>query len=221
MHEHVDGLRSIARPAAVRLRSVVAILAGVLTGGFAAWAYYNDPFRPMAHTFGLWILTVALLSARRSRRSAVVASCLALLAAVVAFYVGKKVIYGVRYPGMPYPLNLGEFVEWGVLAVVAGPLLGAVFAGIGAASRRGAIATAAAVGLLVADAYRRSGNHPADGQVVIGFALLAVAVVLAVAARSPRQLLAIAVWTVPAAVIGSGLVAAPDALEQLLITGSL
>ncbi len=202
-------------------RWALAILAGALTGAFAAWAYYDDFFGPLSHTFGLWILTVALLSARRSRGSAITASCLALLAAVAAFYVGKKLMYGIRYPGMPYSLNIDQLREWGVLAVIAGAVLGVVFAGIGAAGRRGSIATAAAVGLLLADAYRRTHNYPSEGLVLIGFAALAVIAVLAVAVRTPRQLLEIAAWTVPAAALGYALVSAPDALEQLLITGSL
>lgn len=217
----IEGRRTDLRSEFDWRHLVVAVLAGALTGGFAAWAYYNDPFRPLSHTFGLWILTVALLSARRSPRSAVAASCLALLAAVAAFYVGKKVMYDIRYPGMPYGLSIDQLREWGVLAVIAGAALGVVFAGIGAAGRRGSIATAAAVGLLLADAYRRAGNYSSDAPVVIGFAVLAVIAVLAVAVRTPRQLLEIAAWTVPAAAIGYALVSAPDALEQLLITGSL
>lgn len=222
MHEHhIDGRRAHPGQAVLWGRSVIAVLAGVLTGAFAAWAYYDDFFGPLSHTFGLWILTVALLSARRSPPSAITASCLALLAAVAAFYVGKKVMYGIRYPGMPYALNIDQLREWGVLAVIAGAVLGVVFAGIGAAGRRGSVATAAAVGLLLADAYRRADNYSSDRVVVIGFAVLAVIAVLAVAVRTPRQLLEIAAWTVPAAALGYALVSAPDALEQLLITGSL
>ncbi|PRZ43537.1 hypothetical protein CLV47_102225 [Antricoccus suffuscus] len=169
----------------------------------------------------MWILTVALVSARQLRRSAVAASCLALLAAVLAFYVGKKVMCGIRCPDMPYSLNIVQLAEWDVLAVIVGAILGAIFADIGADGRRGAIAAAVAVGLLAADAYRRTDNYPAEGQVVIGFAVLAVIAVLAVAVRTPRHLSAIAAWAVPTALIGYGLVSAPDAIEQLLITGSL
>lgn len=137
---------------------------------------------------------------------------------MVAFYVGKKVMYGTRYPGMPYQLNTTQLTEWGVLALIAGVVLGAVFAGIGTTGHRGAIATAAAIGLLAADAYRRADNYASDGLVVISFAVLAVATVLVVAVRTPRQLLQITAWTLPAIVLGYGLVSAPDALEQVSIS---
>lgn len=54
---------------------LVAVLAGVLSGGFAAWAYNGGLFYPLSHTFGLWIVTVALLSARRSWRIVVPTPC--------------------------------------------------------------------------------------------------------------------------------------------------
>lgn len=109
----------------------VAGFAGLLTGGIAAWAYYGGPFYPLSHKFGLWILTIALLSARHRRPQAIVASSVALLAAVVAFFFRKKVLYGIKYRGMPYSVNVDQLIEWGFLAVIAGAALGAVFAAIG------------------------------------------------------------------------------------------
>jgi hypothetical protein len=199
---------------------VLAVAGGLLTGGFAAWAYYGDTVRPLAHTFGLWIAVLALLSARHLAREAVLQSVLALATAVVTFYVGKDVMYGIEYPGAPYSVNLQQLVQWLVLAVVAGSLLGWAFHRIGRPGRAGALATAAAVGLLAADAYRRSSNYPEDGAVLVGFAALAIAAVLAVAVRSPRQLAEVALWTVPMTAAGWVLVSAPDLLEQILITGS-
>jgi hypothetical protein len=213
---HTAGPLGRPTAAAVGVRWGVAVLAGTLTGGIAAWAYYDALFRPLSHTFGMWILTVALLSARQRRVSAIGASCLALLAAVVAFYVGKKVMYGIRYPGMPYELNTTQLTEWGVLAVIAGTALGAAFAGIGTTGHRGAAATAAAIGLLAADAYRRTTSYSFDGPVVISFAILAIATILIVAVRTPRQLLQTAAWTLPAIALGYLLVSAPDLLESLL-----
>ena len=200
---------------------VLAMAGGLVTGGFAAWAYYGDTFQPLAHTFGLWIALVALLSARRPVRDAVARSVLALAAAVMAFYVGKKVMYGIEYPGGAYPLDRTEIVQWLVLSVVAGSLLGWAFHRIGRPGRAGALATAAAVGLLAADAYRRSSTYHSDAVVVVGFTVLAIAAVLAVAVRSPRQLAEVALWTLPMAAAGWLLVSAPDLLEQLLIPGSL
>jgi hypothetical protein len=209
---HTEGRLGHTISAAVWARWGIAVLAGTLTGGAAAWAYYDAVYRPLSHTFGLWILTVALLSARQPRISAIGASCLALLAAVVAFYVGKKLMYGIRYPGMPYELNTTQLTEWGVLAVIAGIALGAAFAGIGTTGHR---STAAAIGLLAADAYRRASSYPSDGVVVISFGVLAVVAVLAVAIRTPRQLLQTAAWTLPAIALGYLLISAPDLLESL------
>ena len=199
----------------------LAVAGGLATGGFAAWAYYGEVFRPLSHSFGMWIALLALLSARRPVREAVLRSVLALAAAVVAFYVGKDVMYAIDYPGQPYSAGLDQIVQWLVLAVVAGSVLGWAFHRIGRPDHAGAASTAAALGLLAADAYRRSSNYPGDAAVVVGFAVLAAVAVLAVAARSPRQLGEIALWTLPAAVAGWVLVSAPDLLEQLLITGSL
>jgi hypothetical protein len=199
-------------------RDLAGVVAGLATGGFAAWAYYDDTFRPLAHTFGLWIAAVALLSVRQPPRRAVVRAVLAFGAAVLAFYVGKKVMYGIDYPGMPYAINASELVEWLVLATVAGMALGWVFSWGGRPGTVGAIGTAAAVGLLLADAYRRSGGYPADAPVVVVVAGLAIIAVLGTSVRSWRQLAMVAGWTIPAAVVGYLLVSAPDALEQVLIT---
>jgi hypothetical protein len=109
------------------VREFVGVVAGLITGGFAAWAYYDDWFRPGAHAFGLWIAVVALTSAGQRPRRAVGQAVLTLAAAVIAFYVGKKAMYGIDYPGMPYVLNLSDLVEWLALAAVAGALLGWVF----------------------------------------------------------------------------------------------
>src|SRR5947209_4356551 len=97
---------TVSYSALVRSRDVVALAAGLITGGFAAWAYYDDRFRPLAHSFGLWIALLAMLSAGQRPRRAVVHACLALGAAVIAFYLGKKVMYGIDYPGMPYSVNI-------------------------------------------------------------------------------------------------------------------
>jgi hypothetical protein len=202
-------------------REAVGVVAGLITGGFAAWAYYDDWFRPVAHTFGLWIAVVALGSAGQRPRRAVGQAVLTLAAAVIAFYVGKKVMYGIDYPGMPYALNLSDLVEWLALAAVAGALLGWVFSWGGRPGMVGAIGTASAVGLLLADAYRRAGGYPGDAPVVLPFAGFAVAAVLAVSVRSWWQLALVVGWAVPATVVGYLLVSGPDLLEQVLVTGSL
>ena len=213
------------RPLAARVSDrpglLAAVAGGLLTGGFAAWAYYSDTYRPLAHTFGLWITLVVLLSARRRVGWAVVRSVLALATAVVTFYVGKQVMYGIEYPGMPYALNREQITQWLVLAVIAGALSGVLFSRAGQDDRAGAVATAGAVGLLVGDAVRRCWTYGVVDPVVPAAAVLFIGLVLAGTVRSGRQLGRVALWTAPMAVLGAVLVSAPDALEQVLITGSL
>ena len=199
----------------------VAVVGGLATGGFAAWAYYADTLRPVAHSFGLWITLVALLSLRRTLAEAVARSTTGLAAAVVAFYVGKDWMYALEYPGAPYSVNTEVLQEWLVLAVVAGCLFGWAFHRIGADRRAGAVSTAALMGLLVADTARRSYNYRSDLPVVGTVAVVGIVLVLAVTVRSPRQLGAVALWAVPMTVLGLLLVSLPDALEQLTITGGL
>ncbi|MEI4272268.1 DUF6518 family protein [Klenkia sp. LSe6-5] len=215
MDRTADQLSTTASPRLL----LAAMAGGLLTGGFAAWAYYGDAFRELSHTFGLWILLVVLVSARRPWRAAVAASVVALATAVVAFYVGKDVMYGVEYPGMPYEVNTSVLVEWLVLAVVAGTVLGWGASHVGQPGRWGPVATAGAVGLLVADAARRAAWYAPDPAVLV-LAAAAVLVVLRIGARTPGQLTRTAAWVLPSTVAGFLLVSAPDVLEQLLATGS-
>lgn len=201
-------------------RGVLGVVAGLIAGGFAAWAYYDDFFRPLAHSFGLWIVVVALLSARQPARWAIGQSCLCLSAAVISFYVGKKIMYGIDYPGMPYSINASVLMEWLALAVIAGIALGAVFSWSGQPGGKGALGTAAAVGLLIGDAYRRSAIHDSEATVLGAFAVLGIVAVLGSTVRSWSQLALVGVLLLPCAPVGYLLVSAPDLLEQFLITGS-
>jgi hypothetical protein len=125
-------------------------------------------------------------------------------------------MYAIEYPGMPYSVNLAELAQWLVLACIAGPLLGWAFSFVGRADLRGTLASAAAVGLLVADAARRTVGWSPDPAVLV-LCVLSVVVVLAIGARSRAQLLAVVAGSVPCAVLGGALVAAPDLLEQFLL----
>jgi len=206
---------------------LAAVAGGLLTGGFGAWAYYDDTFRLLAHTFGTWIVLVVLVSARQPWPVAVLRSVAGLAAAVLSFYVGKKVVYGVDYPGMPYPLDVDQIVEWLVLAVVAGCLLGWSCCRIGRPDRAGTVSAAAAVGLLVADAARRlwswrygwNWGFDHESAALTAVTVLGVALVLGIAVRSRRQLPAVVLWAVPMVALGLVLVSLPDALEQVLVTG--
>jgi hypothetical protein len=109
----------------------VAICAGLLSGALGAYSYYDPLLRPIAHTLGLWLIVVIAAAARRPPRTAIAYATAALLSAVVAFYVGKEVMYALRYPGQPYPLNYTELGLWTVLAIGAGLGLGWAFHCIG------------------------------------------------------------------------------------------
>jgi hypothetical protein len=209
----------VRRPPLLGPRAAVGVLAGGVTGGFAAWAYYDDTFRPLSHSFGLWIALLALLSAGQPARRAITHSGLALAAAVLAFYVGKKVMYGIDYPGMPYSINTSELTEWLILSAVVGVVLGWAFSWAGRPGPAGALGTAAVVGLLLGDAYRRVHGYGSAAPVLVAFTVLAVVAVLALTVRTWSRLAQVAAFAVPCAVLGFLLVSAPDLLEQFLFTG--
>lgn len=191
--------------------------AGVLSGGFAAGAYYTAPLRPLSHGFVIWIVLVSLVTARHPVRQAVVRATTALLAAVVAFYLGKEVMYGIKYAGAPYTIDLATLGTWCVLAVVAGVLLGMAFSHIGRSGWPGAAATAAAAGLVLADAYRLGSSTLWNRPLLLIVSSLAVVGLLLLGGRSQQQLGKAAVLVVPFTLIGYGIVSAPDLLEQVLL----
>lgn len=187
---------------------------GFLSGGLAARAYYDDLLRPLAHTFGLWITAVTLVVAGQRLRRAVGAAWLCLAVAVLTFYVGLKVRYGVEYPGGSYALNFEVITLWLGLAAVAGSVLALALRWAGRSGVPGAAGSAAALGLLAADAYRRSSNYPGDARVVLTAAVLEAVVIVLATVRTARQLGVVALVTVPAAAIGLAVVSLPDLIEQ-------
>jgi hypothetical protein len=146
---------------------------------------------------------------------AIARAIVALAAAVVAFYYGKDVMYGVKYPGMPYSVNLEQLVLWLILASVAGVAAGLVFGPIGREDIRGTVSTALAAGLVIGEVIRRSDRM--DGVVFTVATLLALGLVLGRGIRSRPQAVRVAGWTVPMAVAGFLLVSGPDVLEQILL----
>jgi Family of unknown function (DUF6518) len=198
-------------------RRTSVVLAGALTGFIGAYCYYDGLLRPLAHTFGIWILLVTIVSAHQSAARAVANSIVTLLAAVITFNLGKKIIYDVRYPDTTYAISVDALGMWCVLAIVAGIVLGAAFHRAGQNNWRGAGATAAAIGLLIADAARRGITYPDQAQVVGLFAILAIGTVLIWVGPMPgRQLARIMLLVAPFVALGLALVAIPDLLQALL-----
>ncbi|WP_232665384.1 DUF6518 family protein [Pseudonocardia sp. TRM90224] len=195
-------------------RTAVFAVVGALSGAFGAYAHHNELLRPLAHVLGPWLLVAVVAAARQPARRAMVDCVVSLLAAVVAFYVGKDLIYGIRYPGSPFALNLTVLTLWCGLAVVGGIALGLAFHRIGSTGWPGAAATAAAAGLLIADGVREIG-HRNESPVLLVFAVLAVLAVGLLAARGARQLALTAVLVLPMTLVGYVIVTAPDVLEDI------
>lgn len=201
-------------------RELLIAGAGVLSGGFAAVAYYTPLLRSLPHSFGIWIVLVVVVTRRQEPAQAVVRAVIALESAVVAFYVGKAVCYGIKYPGMPYGISTANLAIWSVLAALAGVLFGLSFRLAGRDDRWGVLATAAIVGLLLGDAFRQIRFAPADEPALTLFTVAAVSLVLWLGSRSPPQLFRISALAIPLTVVGFVVATAPDLLEQLIFTGS-
>lgn len=76
----------------------------MVVGGFGAISYYGDTIlRPFAHTFGIWILLVAVVSARQSLLRGTIRGGAALPLSVVAFFYSKQIYYDILYPGPGFP----------------------------------------------------------------------------------------------------------------------
>ncbi|QRP44824.1 hypothetical protein [Amycolatopsis sp. FDAARGOS 1241] len=114
---------------------------------------------------------------------------------------------------MPYLLETETVVLWCVLGFAAG-LLGVVFRHIGSDTSAGPFATAAAVGLLVADAVREGGRQ--DPLTLTVATVLGIGVVLGLGVRSLRNLGIVAALAVQCALVSVLLVALPDVFESLL-----
>ncbi|MEV5720126.1 DUF6518 family protein [Amycolatopsis mediterranei] len=192
-------------------------VAGLLTGFLAAYCYYWPALRVLAHSLGPWVLAVVVVAARTDVRRAGARSVALLVGAVAAFYVGKKVFYGIKYPGMPYHVSVETVVLWCGFAGVAGLLLGVLFHAIGADTWPGAFAASAAVGLLVADAIRKDGFTSDHGLPLGAVTLAGVLVVLTRQGFRPDRLKRFAVLVVPVTVASWVVVHLPDAIEAVVL----
>ncbi|WP_143267840.1 DUF6518 family protein [Amycolatopsis alba] len=194
---------------------MVAFVAGAASGALGAYAYYSEALRPLAHSFTIWIVLIVAVVPGLPRRRAVVRAVCALVAAVLAFYVGKAVMYSIKYAGMPYTIDLSKLVLWCGLAVAGGVVAGFLFEALGRTDRRGTVATAAVLGLLVADLVRRSDRFGVETLLVA--TVIAIVFVAWRGIRSPRQAAKVALAAVPMGLLGFVIVSAPDFFEGLLI----
>jgi hypothetical protein len=192
-------------------------LAAVAVGGFGAFAYYGDTIlRPFAHTFGIWILFVAVSSARQSMLRGTVRGGLGLMVSVVAFFYGKQIYYDILYPGPGYPYRVlpTELLFWGALGLVGGAVLGMVASRIGPPGWLPAAAGALLMGLLLADAYHWYDAW--DQDLPIAFALVGIIVVGALGHRSWRQVGGTAVLLIPGTIVGYLVTSVPDWAQAYL-----
>ena len=193
-----------------------AVLAAVGVGVFGAFAYYGDTIlRPFAHTFGIWIFLVAVVSARQTLLRGAIRGGGALLISVVAFFYGKQIYYAILYPGpgFPYRVQPVELLFWGLLGLLGGAVLGVIASRIGRPGWLPAAASALLMGLLLADAYRWYGAWNED--LPIGAAIVGVIVIAALGHRTWRQIGYTALLLIPGTVAGYLLVSAPDWIQRI------
>lgn len=187
------------------------VLAAVGVGAVGAFAYYGDTIlRPFAHTFGIWLFLVAVVSARQTLLRGALRGGGALLLGVVAFFYGKQICYDILYPGpgFPYRVQPVEVLFWGALGLLGGAVLGVIASRIGRPGWVPAAASALVMGLLLADAYRWYSTW--DEDLPMGAAIAGVIVIAAMGERTWRQLGYTALLLIPGTVAGAFLVSAPD-----------
>ena len=194
----------------------VAALAAVAAGAFGAFSYYGDTIlRPFAHTFGVWILLVALVSARQTLLRGAIRGGGAVLISVVTFFYGKQIYYDILYPGpgFPYRVQPIELLFWGALGVLGGAVLGLIASRIGRPGWGPAAASALLMGLLLADAYRWYATW--DEDLPMGAAIVGVIVIVLLGERTRRQIGYTALLLIPGTVAGAFLVSAPDWAQRV------
>jgi hypothetical protein len=183
------------------------------------YAYYNGPWRPLAHTLGIWAVAASAVGFRRPPAVAIGASVAFLAAGVVTFYVGLKVGHDIRWAGTDSAMSIHwhSIQLWLVLAALAGIVFGLLGSFAARRDWKGAAATAAVMGLLVADAYRRFSTWGLDVAVIVDV-LAALAVFMIACRYNKRPLLTLSL-TIATGVLGLLVVSAPDFIEQGLIEG--
>lgn len=195
----------------------VTAVAAVVVGVFGAFSYYGDTIlRPFAHTFAIWILLVAVVSARQLLLRGALRGAGALSLSVVSFFYGKQIYYDILYPGpgFPYRVQPTELLFWGVLGLVGGAVLGLIASRIGPPGWLPAAAASLLMGLLLADAYHWYDSRGQD--LPMAFALVGTVVIGALGHRSWRQIGYTAIMLIPGSIIGYILISVPDWAQQVL-----
>jgi len=211
-------MKPSARTWALTLLMAVAI--GVAAAIVVVYANYNDPWRPLAHSLGLWAVMASAVAFRRPPALAIGTSVSSLAAAVVTFYIGLKVGHDIRWAGTGSTMwvDWDKMQLWLALAVIAGIAFGLLGSFAPRQEWKGAAATAALVGLLLADAYRRFTNWGGiDAAVAVN--LIAALAVFVVASRANWRPVLTLGLTIPASALALVAVSAPDFIEQGLIEG--
>jgi len=199
---------------------LVAAAVGVAVAVAVVYAYYNDPWRPLAHTFGLWAVMASAVAFGRPPALAIGASIASLAAAVVTFYIGLKVGHDIRWAGSDSTMwiDWDKMQLWLVLAVLAGVAFGLLGSFAPRQEWKSALATAGLVGLLAADAYRRFSNWGGI-DVAVTVDVIAALAVLVIASRYNKRPLLTVGFTIAVGALGLVAVSAPDFIEQGLIEG--
>ncbi|RBY81106.1 hypothetical protein DQ239_00300 [Blastococcus sp. TF02-09] len=74
-----------------------AALVAVALAVVVVYAYYNDPWRPLAHVLGPWVALAVAVAFGRPPMVAIGASVTSLAAGVVTFFIGLKVGHDIRW----------------------------------------------------------------------------------------------------------------------------
>lgn len=201
------------------LPEFACLLLGVSSGALGAYSYYHDTWRPLAHSFGIWIALAVLASSPDRIQRSMLRASIVLLAATTSFYVGKKIYYGYLYPGMPYHLDVGYTIAWGTAAIVAGAALGLLGARLHRRGWLAAAATASVCALIAVDAYRTESRDGLLNNVgpVAPLAVVAISMIVLMGPRSVRHLARIGILVPPAIALSYAILALPDWAEQMLL----
>lgn len=191
-------------------------MSGAFSGVLGAVFASNDPWRPLAHTFGIWLALSLVIGRSSSFRLSAAKVMTALVAAVVGFEFGKSSYYELEYSVGSAPVNTQRLVFWMVAAVGAGAVLGLVAQRLWHPDWTGVAALAAATGLFVADGYRRLDNWGV-WDIAVVFDAIAVVAMLVLFHRSPARTLATVGIALPLAILAWAVVSLPDLIEQVLI----